>query len=118
MGQVTSEKSAFLNATGLVSAPPQSIGPEQYASLLENKGPLWVTTDEDITSGFSVHARILIAIKGDGTGDGTQLTFLDPAVGRERRESFSLFVSKLDELARAYSGSESASGLGQVVHFD
>jgi papain like cysteine protease AvrRpt2 len=43
---------------------------------LREHGPLWITADEDPSAKFSVHARVLIGLRGDGTPDGTIATFL------------------------------------------
>ncbi|WP_258389042.1 papain-like cysteine protease family protein [Paenibacillus spongiae] len=49
--------------------------------LLKLYDPLWATTDEDPTANFSIHARIISGISGDGTPDGTLLRIIDPAGG-------------------------------------
>jgi hypothetical protein len=66
------EKSAFINAMGMVSEPPKSVSPREYVSWLENYGPLWITTDVDHVNGegrFSLHARVLTKITGELTDD-------------------------------------------------
>jgi hypothetical protein len=39
--------------------------------------PLWIMADEDPSAHFSVHARVLIGLHGDGAPDGTIATSLD-----------------------------------------
>jgi hypothetical protein len=61
---------------------------------------LWVTTDEDPTSGFAIHARIMTGIRGDGTPDGTTLDIADPGTGTAYQEKFGKFLDKYEAEAR------------------
>jgi len=49
---------------GLKAEPPQSFGVEGFEQLLRAHGPLWITADEDPSPHFSVHARVLIGLRG------------------------------------------------------
>ena len=100
-GLAGSEKAPFLAAVGLVSELPQSLSPAGWEQLLKRYGPLWVTTDEDPSAGFAIHARILTGIIGDGTGVGTTLDIVDPAGGTAYQESFDTFVRKFESEALA-----------------
>jgi hypothetical protein len=95
----SAEKSAFLMAVGLVGEQPTSYTVDGFRNLLEQYGPLWVTTDEDPTAAFAIHARIATGIYGDGTGDNTFIRIVDPAGGLCYDEPYQDFVSKYEEEA-------------------
>jgi hypothetical protein len=104
------EKPGFLSAVYLQDEPPMCYTVEGLLALLENNGPLWVTTDEQPGAGFAIHARIITGIYGDGTNSGTFLRINDPDGGRQVIESFGEFTGKFEEVAEG--------GLRiQVVHY-
>jgi hypothetical protein len=43
-----------------------------------------------------VHARIVTAVKGDGTVGGTTVTLVDPASGPAAAEPFATFAQRLE----------------------
>jgi hypothetical protein len=111
------DKSRFLQALGLVSEPPMSFSVQGFEQLLQAHGPLWITTDEDPSENFSVHARVLIGLRGDGTPENTTAIFLDTDPRAEDRpESVADLQAKMTELA---IGDSSGGGAfrAQVVHF-
>jgi hypothetical protein len=108
------DKSGFLYSAGLVAEAPQNYFPRGWNDLLKKYGALWVTTAEGV--GFSVHARILTGIFGDGTFDGTSLTIADPADGRIHTETVTVFAKKFEEVARQDLGS-GGELRPQVVHY-
>ena len=91
------QKPAFLAAAGLVAEPPQSWSIEGWEQLLRNYGPIWVTTDEAPGKAWAIHARVITAIRGDGTPENTMFTIIDPAGGRQYQESIAVFVPKYEE---------------------
>jgi hypothetical protein len=107
----SSEKNLFLPALGLVGELPMSYTVDGLLYLLRAYGPLWATTDEKPGAGFSIHARIITGMYGDGTIDGTKLRIIDPSGGRQYTESFLAFTKKFEEVA--------ATGpiMIQIVHF-
>ena len=74
---------------------------EGILGLLAAHGPLWVTTDEDASALFAVHARIMTGIEGDGSPDGTMLQLIDPAGGSQGWELLSRFVERYEEVTEA-----------------
>jgi hypothetical protein len=58
-----SDKPEFLQALGLVAEPPMSFSVQGFERLLRANGPLWITTDEDPSEDFSVHARVLVGLR-------------------------------------------------------
>ncbi len=98
-GLLSNEKIAFLGTLGMSGEPPMSYTVSGIRSLLQTYGPLWVTTDEDPTEQFSIHARIITGIFGDETTDGTFLRINDPAGGRQYTESYQTFVEKFESEA-------------------
>lgn len=113
-GLSAAEKGPFLAAAGLEAEPPMSFTLEAWEQMLRDYGPLWVTTDENVGPGFSIHARIIRGMHGDGTAGGTEFDVVDPAGGREYRERVSAFLHKFEEVV-------GAAGSGplfvQVVHW-
>lgn len=91
------QKSAFLTAAGLIAEPPQSYSLEGWEQLLRNYGPIWVTTDEAPGKAWAIHARVITAIKGDGTPEKTFFTIVDPAGGKQYQESIATFIPKYEE---------------------
>ena len=89
-----SDKPDFISAAGLVAEPPQSYSVEGWERLLRNYGPIWVTTDEILGKAWAIHARVITAISGDGTPEGTFFTIVDPAGGRTYQESIAIFEPK------------------------
>ncbi len=92
-------------AWGLETEPPQTYTVQGLVDLLAYYGPLWVATAEP-----GPHIRVISAIQGDGTPDGTVLTIYDPWQRGMRRfrmpnpgsiytETFSEFMRKQNELA-------------------
>lgn len=91
------EKAAFLTAAGMIAEPPQSYSLEGWEQLLRNYGPIWVTTDEAPGKAWAIHARVITAIKGDGTPEKTFFTIVDPAGGKQYKESIATFIPKYEE---------------------
>ncbi len=115
-GLAGSEKEAFLLGLGLQAEPPQCYAVDGLASLIGSYGPIWVTTDEDPSEDFAVHARVIEAMEGDGTPDGTLLTIVDPATGSRYQESFADCMRKLEEVAIGDMAGGGEFRI-QVVHF-
>ena len=99
-GLLGSEKAAFLAAAGLTYQHPQSLTASGWEGLLRKYGPVWVTTDEDPSAAFAIHARVLVGIRGDGTAAGTTLDIVDPGTGTEYKENFGKFLEKYESEAR------------------
>jgi hypothetical protein len=116
-GLKSADKSAFLQRLGLTAEPPMSFGVQGFDQLLRAHGPLWITADEDPGANFSVHARVLIGLRGDGTPDGTQAFFLDtdPNAPSPDSESVAQLQEKLTQLA---IGDAAGGGAfrAQIVH--
>jgi hypothetical protein len=100
----------------LQADPPMSYSVGGMLRLLKERGPLWVTTDEDPTANFAIHARVVTGMFGNGSPGGTFLRINDPAGGVQRIESFRVFMQKFEEVA---AGDLAAGGKFriQVVHF-
>lgn len=115
-GLAGTEKEAFLSSLSLQAEPPQCYAVDGLAGLVSTYGPIWVTTDEDPSENFAVHARVIESLEGDGTPDGTTLTIVDPATGSRYQESFADCMRKLEEVA---IGDMAGGGdfRIQVVHF-
>jgi hypothetical protein len=94
------EKAQFIKDTGLSAEPPLSYSPEGILKILENHGPIWVTTQEDPESPFSLHAQILYGWYGDETVEGTILRIIDPRIGNTSEENFERFMKKYEEVGR------------------
>ena len=85
-----------------------------YADLLRRHGPLWLTVDRDVSEGYSVHALVVIGLRGEALD--VTLTYIDPDGGVEVSESLADFQRKVEELARgdlSYIGDFRV----QIAHF-
>jgi flagellum-specific peptidoglycan hydrolase FlgJ len=111
---LATEKVPFLNAAGFEFKYPQSLTIAAWEQLMRNHGPIWVTTAEGSDARFGIHARIMTAIKGDGTPEGTKLTIIDPATGTIYPEKFSDFLVKFEREVRV---SDDWDGRIQIVHW-
>ena len=69
---------------------------EGLARLLRSEGPLWTVSDDLFEGNNIVHVRIVTAMKGDGTVDGTTVTLADSASGTSVTESFRTFANRLE----------------------
>jgi hypothetical protein len=126
-GLSAGDKPGFLLAAGLKAEGPQNYTAEGWAGLIQNYGPLWVTTNEGALSAnvgcdmtqFAIHARILTAIFGDGTPMGTSVVVVDPADGSVHTdETLLTFVQKFEDVARIdQCGDSNADLRPQVVHY-
>jgi len=110
-GLNSTEKEPFLSSIGLIGEPNMSYSVEGFKALLEDFGPLWVTTDENPGTGFSIHARIVTRLQGDGSPENTFLQINDPAGGVEVIEAYKDFIQKFEDVAG--SGFQGI----QVVHY-
>ncbi|MEL7228136.1 MAG: papain-like cysteine protease family protein, partial [Cyanobacteria bacterium J06576_12] len=64
---------------GMVTEPAQSYSVSAFADMLSTHGPLWVASDESLSSASSSpHIRVVTGIRGDGTPDGTYVYINDP----------------------------------------
>ncbi len=99
-GLLSADKVDFVAQAGLVAEPPQNFGIQDWEYLLRTYGPIWVTTDEAPGLPWAIHARVITAIRGDGTPGNTRLTIIDPAGGRTYRETFAVFWPKYEEEVR------------------
>ncbi|KUH93943.1 papain-like cysteine protease family protein [Mycobacterium sp. IS-3022] len=79
---------------GLVSEPPANYFPRGIERLLRT-GPLWVVTDEDMTTNGMTHAEIITGIVGDGTPDRTRVLSNDPSEDKPRERLFSELQARL-----------------------
>lgn len=106
-GLNASDVNAFLY-WGLAYEQPMTYTVRGFADLLAQHGPLWVATLEGQGRG-NPHVRVVTAIRGDGTPDGTVLTIYDPwqrgmrtfrtpNPGSIYNETYTEFVRKQSEL--------------------
>ena len=114
-GLAAAEKVDFLADAGLVALPPQNPMIETWAAMIRDYGPIWVTTDEGgaTATRHFIHARVLLAMRGDGTPAGTQLTLINPSTGTTITESFERFLEKFEKEA----GDPRAGLRVQIVHW-
>lgn len=107
-----SRKAEFLAAAGLQAMPPMNFDAVGWERLLRTYGPLWVTTDVNLSEQVGIHARVLYGIHGDGTADGTTVDLIDPATGTTRNLTLALLQEEFEQEARS-----GAPLRIQVVHF-
>ncbi len=111
-GLLSSEKARFLAAAGLEAEAPVNLTISGWEDMLRTYGPLWVTTDKETDEDFTVHARIMTGIYGDGTPNGTFVKIINPAGGRKYDEKFSKFVKEYEKLI-----ADTGRACIQIVHW-
>lgn len=85
----------FIEAAKLNYLQPASYLPSVYADLLSEHGPIWITTG----NGFNSHAKLLVGIYGDYTGEVSIMEFIDPATGNTERLDFLSFIDAYEKEA-------------------
>ena len=111
------DKPAFLKSLGFVAEGPANYTVGGWLDLLQRYGLLWVTTQVSVKGLAVVHAQIVTALEGDGTYDGTVITFIDPADGEEHHESLLTFVKRYEAVAVEDMQISDADLRLQVIHF-
>jgi Papain-like cysteine protease AvrRpt2 len=112
-----SDKPGFLLSMGLKAEAPQNYTAGGWAALIRQHGPLWITTNEGTQSNFSIHARVMSAIFGDGSPSGTTIVVYDPADGQVHTETLGVFAKKFEDVARGDLGGGMGDLRPQVVHY-
>ncbi len=107
--------SGLAQKLGLRVEGPQSFGPDGYYKLLKDRGPLWIGTAIFGANRTYKHVRVVRGISGDGTGDGTILSILDPDGGRDYTETVTQFAAELEEIANLDFHDPSLQP--QVIHY-
>lgn len=102
-GLLPTEVTTFMQDFNLRDASIGALTATGLAKQLETRGPLWVIADQDETAGFSIHARVITGIIGDGTPQGTKVIFNDPASDKPGEESLQQFIVKMEQLAEGIS---------------
>jgi hypothetical protein len=95
-GLPPAEFGPFLDAADMVHEPMINLTIEGWLRLLRNKGLLWVGTLNSIGPGAGLHSRIIEAMSGDGSVDGTMMHIIDPAGGKRYQETFRDFLTKYE----------------------
>jgi len=116
VGLSAAEKPSFLDSLHFKNEAPATYTAQALESKLKLWGPLWVTTAEPTGKKFSIHARVLLGIMGDGSGTGTTLLIADPADGTKHFENLDTFTQKLDKVAKSDYGA-GADVRPLIVHF-
>jgi len=106
-GLEPSDTAAFMQAFHLQDATLGALTAQALAEQLQARGPLWVVVDEDPAATFSVHARVITGVQGDGSPAGTNVIYIDPAGGTEKSEKLAAFIAKAIQLG---NGLNSAFG--------
>ncbi len=98
-GLGSSEAPDFAADAGL-SMLPANLTIEGMGTYLQNYGPLMIVLRMAGHTGGWTHARVITAIRGDGTPDGTFVHYNDPAGPREVRSSFRQNMEEYEAAAR------------------
>jgi Papain-like cysteine protease AvrRpt2 len=91
-----SDVKVYAKAMGMSGESPMCYLPRGLLRLLRDHGPLWVIGDDAVDGNRVVHVRMVTGMHGDGTSDGTQVHYLDPADGTSHHESFTAFSRHLE----------------------
>ncbi|MBW3626673.1 MAG: hypothetical protein KY412_03580 [Actinobacteria bacterium] len=90
------ELAAFAGALGLTGKAPMRPSVAGLARLLAEHGPLWVVSDDPFEDNNTVHLRVVTAMNGDGTSEGTTVTLADSSSASFVTESFTEFARDLE----------------------
>jgi hypothetical protein len=96
----------YLSALGLLSEPVAALRVERLRQMLQRFGAIWLTPD--YAPDFSLDARIVTGIHGDGTPSGTKLIMLDPGAGAESSVAF-------DRLSDVFERKNLSNPAGQLI---
>ncbi len=103
-GLPPAEFGPFINAALMMVEPMMNLTIEGWVSLLRAYGLIWVGTLNSIGPGAGLHSRIIEAMSGDGSVDGTMMHIIDPAGGRQYQETFRDFLAKYEGAFGRVSG--------------
>jgi peptidoglycan hydrolase-like protein with peptidoglycan-binding domain len=92
----TLEFGPFIRAAQMEVEPMMNLTIAGWVDLLRAKGLIWVGTLNSIGPGAGLHSRIIEAMSGDGTVDGTVMHIIDPAGGKKYQEKFRDFITKYE----------------------
>jgi GH24 family phage-related lysozyme (muramidase) len=81
-------------AAGLVTITSFNPTIQEWERLLRTYGPLYV--DIGFSGTNNTHAIIVTGISGDGTATGTNITFIDPALGQSVTQNFGRFLQNYE----------------------
>lgn len=95
-GLPPAEFGPFITMAQMVAEPMMNLTIEGWVNLLRAKGLIWVGTLNSIGPGAALHSRIIEAMSGNGTVDGTMMHIIDPAGGRQYQEKFRDFITKYE----------------------
>ncbi|QEH38958.1 Putative peptidoglycan binding domain protein [Aquisphaera giovannonii] len=95
-GLPPSEFGMFIAAARMEVEPMMNLTISGWVNLLRVKGLIWVGTLNSIGPGAGLHSRIIEAMSGDGSVDGTNMHIIDPAGGRQYQENFRVFLAKYE----------------------
>lgn len=96
----------YLTALGLAGEPPAELDVDKIHQMLRRFGALWLTPDYD--PAFSLDARIVTAIHGDGTPGGSLLAVIDPNSGEKTNLT-------LAQLSTVFAKQSSTTTAGQLI---
>jgi Papain-like cysteine protease AvrRpt2/Putative peptidoglycan binding domain len=94
----------FITAAQMVAEPMMNLAIAAWVELLRARGLIWVGTLNSIGPGAGLHSRIIEAMSGDGTVDGTIVHIIDPAGGKRYQEKFRDFITKYEGAFGQVSG--------------
>jgi hypothetical protein len=100
----STEFGPFIASAGMAVEPMMNLTIEGWVKLLRFYGLIWVGTLNSIGPGAGLHSRIIEAMSGDGTVDGTVMHMMDPAGGRAYKEIFRDFLAKYEGAFGQVSG--------------
>lgn len=103
-GLPPAEFGPFLLKAQMTHQPMMNLTIEGWVLLLRTKGLLWVGTLNSIGPGAGLHSRIIEAMSGDGSVDGTRMHIIDPDGGRQYQETFRDFITKYEGAFTSVSG--------------
>ena len=86
------EEKELYKKAGLNVIQGQNPTIQAWGKLLREHGPLSITVDSEPPQG-TIHALVVIGLKGDGSASGTKVTYIEPANGGTFSVLFKKFLT-------------------------
>jgi hypothetical protein len=97
-GLPLSQVADLVSKAGFSTAPQMCLSAQGWQGLINAHQPLMVFLDPSV-GGNMLHAVVVIGIDGDETGDGTNITFLDPNMAQTRTLTLTNFSAVYEATA-------------------
>ena len=114
----------FAHVSHLRHEPLASLSIDGWATLLRTYGLLWLSYGWEVAglNGLPIRGRhiiIIAGLSGDGSPNGTQVTYIDPGDGQFHNEPFMTFVADYERgfTLDPHMSDQQMAGFSQILHY-